>query len=50
MTIARALGLKTLVVECFNDQERLIGHLEALGFTRQAFIPAYQTVVLAYTL
>jgi GNAT superfamily N-acetyltransferase len=48
--IARTLGLKTLVVECFNDQERLIAHLEALGFKRQAFVPAYQTVVLAYDL
>ncbi|MDR7417357.1 MAG: GNAT family N-acetyltransferase [Armatimonadota bacterium] len=48
--IARNLRLKTLAVECFNDQEGLIRHLEALGFVRQAFIPAYQTVVLVYTL
>jgi GNAT superfamily N-acetyltransferase len=46
-TIARNAGLITLVVECFSDQEALIGRLESLGFTRQAFVPAYQTVVLA---
>jgi ribosomal protein S18 acetylase RimI-like enzyme len=50
MTIARNASLKTLVVEVFNDQERLIETLEAYGFKRQAFIPAYQTVVLAFDL
>jgi GNAT superfamily N-acetyltransferase len=50
MAIARNASLKTLVVEVFNDQERLIDTLEARGFKRQAFIPAYQTVVLAYDL
>jgi hypothetical protein len=32
------------------DQARLISMLEAFGFKRQAVIPAYQTVVLAYDL
>ncbi|MDR7543773.1 MAG: GNAT family N-acetyltransferase [Armatimonadota bacterium] len=50
MTIARNEGLRTLVVELFADQERLISSLERFGFKRQAFIPAYQTVVLAYDL
>lgn len=50
ITIARHLGLKTLVVEPFTDQEKLISMLEMFGFKRQAFIPAYQTVVLAYAL
>jgi GNAT superfamily N-acetyltransferase len=50
MTIARGLGLRTLVVELFADQERLITALEHFGFKRQAFIPAYQTVVLAHDL
>jgi GNAT superfamily N-acetyltransferase len=48
MTIARDLGVKTLVVELFVDQIRLITMLEGYGFRRQAVIPAYQTVVLAY--
>lgn len=48
MTLARDLGVKTLVVELFVDQIRLITMLEGYGFKRQAVIPAYQTVVLAY--
>jgi GNAT superfamily N-acetyltransferase len=50
ITVARHLGLKTLVVEPFTDQGELISMLEMFGFKRQAVIPAYQTVVLAYTL
>ncbi len=50
MTIARDLGVKTLAVELFVDQIRLISMLEGYGFRRQAVIPAYQTVVLAYAL
>ncbi len=50
MGIARDLGVKTLVVELFVDQIRLISMLEGYGFKRQAVVPAYQTVVLAYEL
>ncbi len=50
MAIARDLGVKTLVVELFVDQIRLISMLEGYGFKRQAVVPAYQTVVLAYEL
>lgn len=48
--IARDLGLRKLVMEIFADESDLIAMLRRRGFTREAVLPVYQTIVMAYDL
>ncbi|MFQ5343196.1 MAG: GNAT family N-acetyltransferase [Anaerolineae bacterium] len=48
--IARDLGLRKLVMEIFVDETGLIDMLQRRGFTREAILPVYQTVVLGLDL
>ncbi|RME46776.1 MAG: GNAT family N-acetyltransferase [Chloroflexi bacterium] len=48
--IARDLGLRKLMMEIFADEAGLIAMLQRRGFTREAVLPVYQTVVMALDL
>lgn len=50
MELARAVGIKKVVMEFYVDHSELIAAFERRGFTREAILPTFQLVVLSYDL
>ncbi len=48
--VARSLGLERVLMEFYVDHAPLIAAFERRGFVREAILPTYQMVVLAYDL
>lgn len=48
--VARALGLEQVLMEFYVEHAALIAAFQRRGFTREAILPTYQMVVLAYDL
>ncbi len=50
LKVARQLGLERVLLEFYVDHAALIAAFERRGFVREAILPTYQIVVLAYDL
>lgn len=50
LDVARALGLEQVLMEFYVEHAALIAAFQRRGFTREAILPTYQMVVLAYDL